>query len=162
AADPEATVLAPAAAGIDLAFTEACCDRGLLEVIDAVTVHPYRQEAPESVLSEYERLRDLLARHTPPGAPPVPILSGECGYSNWHYGGHAIAPEEQAQYLARQFLVNLLAGVRLSLWYDWKNDGADPRETEHNFGTVTEDLRPKPAYVAAATLTHALDGFALD
>jgi hypothetical protein len=159
AADPDAPILAPATAGIDTEFIEACCARGLLEVIDAVTVHPYRHAPPESVLTDYAGLRDLLARHTPPGAPPVPILSGEWGYSNWHYGGHPITPEEQSHYLARQFLVNLIASVPLSIWYDWKNDGPDPRETEQNFGTVTHDLRPKPAYVAAATLTHALDGF---
>jgi hypothetical protein len=56
-------------------------------------------------------------------------------------------------------LANLLAGVPLSIWYDWKDDGPDPAEREHNFGTVRQDLRPKPAYVAARTLTRELAGY---
>ncbi len=44
------------------------------------------------------------------------------------------------------------------MWYDWKNDGPDPKEREHNFGTVTLDLKAKPAYVAIQTLTRELSG----
>ena len=47
----------------------------------------------------------------------------------------------------------------LSIWYDWKNDGPDPKENEHNFGTVGLDLSPKPAYRAVSVMTHELDGF---
>ena len=56
-------------------------------------------------------------------------------------------------------MFNLFSGVPLSIWYDWKNDGPDASEREHNFGTVTQDLKPKPAYVAAQTLTRELAGF---
>jgi hypothetical protein len=49
--------------------------------------------------------------------------------------------------------------VPVSIWYDWKDDGTDPAEREHNFGTVTHDLEPKPAYVALRTLTRELAGF---
>jgi polysaccharide biosynthesis protein PslG len=49
--------------------------------------------------------------------------------------------------------------VPLSIWYDWKNDGPDPNENEHNFGTVYQDLSPKPAYVAIQTLTRELSGY---
>ncbi|RME89988.1 MAG: hypothetical protein D6766_13885, partial [Verrucomicrobia bacterium] len=57
-----------------------------------------------------------------------------------------------------QQLANLLAGVRVSVWYDWQNDGPDPAEREHNFGLVNTDLSPKPAYRAIRTLTGALRG----
>jgi hypothetical protein len=56
-------------------------------------------------------------------------------------------------------LSNLLNHVPLSIWYDWKNDGTDAQENEHNFGTVGSDLEPKPAYIAARTLTHELAGY---
>jgi hypothetical protein len=59
----------------------------------------------------------------------------------------------------RQQLSNLLNGVPLSIWYDWKNDGDDPKENEHNFGTMTPDLRPKPAYNALKVMTHELAGY---
>jgi hypothetical protein len=56
-------------------------------------------------------------------------------------------------------LSNLASGVPLSIWYDWKNDGPDRGYGEHNFGTVTADLQPKPAYHAVQTLTRELAGF---
>src|SRR6266568_4776243 len=67
--------------------------------------------------------------------------------------------ETQAAFAARQQLANLLQGIPLSIWYDWKNDGSDPNENEHNFGTVLPDLTPKPAYTAIKTLTRELSGY---
>ena len=86
----------------------------------------------------------------------MPILSGEWGYSTCNRG---VALEKQAAFAARQQLANLLSGVPLSIWYDWKNDGNDPNENEHNFGTVLPDLQPKPAYRAVQTLTRQLAGY---
>ena len=48
--------------------------------------------------------------------------------------------------------------VSFSIWYDWRNDGSDPQNMEHNFGTVTFDRQPKPAYRAMQKLTEALGG----
>ena len=55
-----------------------------------------------------------------------------------------------------------LNNVPLSIWYDWKNDGQDTNENEHNFGTVTYDLQPKPAYVALRNMVRELDGYKLE
>jgi hypothetical protein len=85
----------------------------------------------------------------------LPILSGEWGYSTWKRG---VSLETQAAFAARQQLSNLLNGVPLSIWYDWKNDGPDANENEHNFGTVLPDLTLKPAYLAIQTLTRQLSG----
>ncbi len=86
----------------------------------------------------------------------IPILSGEWGYSSNRRG---VSLETQAQYAVRQQLSNLLNGVPLSIWYDWKNDGADPDDNESNFGVTWPDLRPKPAYNALRQMTRELDGF---
>ena len=72
--------------------------------------------------------------------------------------------------LARQWLVNLSADIPLSIWYDWHDDGQNPAEPEHHFGTVEHEYRadripvyqPKPAYRAAQTLTRTLFGYQLD
>jgi hypothetical protein len=63
--------------------------------------------------------------------------------------------------------MNLANGVPLSIWYDWHDDGLDPKEPEHHFGTVRHDYspgktpvyEPKPAYLAAQTLTRLLQGY---
>jgi hypothetical protein len=85
----------------------------------------------------------------------LPILSGEWGYSA-AWGSYDRA--RQGLYLPRELLTNISAGVPVSIWYDWHDDGSDPKEAEHNFGTVTRDRKPKPAYLAMQKLVKALKG----
>ena len=156
AADPQATIIAPGSSEFPWAFFETLFASGILRDLDAVSVHPYRGGPPETAAADYLKLRALIARHAPPGKQNLPILSGEWGYSTQHKGTPLAT---QAAYLPRQQLANLLAGVPLSIWYDWKNDGSDTNYNEHNFGTVTTKLQPKPSYLAAQTLARELAGY---
>jgi hypothetical protein len=151
-AAPEEWYVGPATSGFDWTFLEGCFKAGLLEYWDAVSVHPYRGSNPETVTGDWARLKALAAKY---GRRHVPLLSGEWGYSEL-YGG--IDRNRQAQYAVRQYLTNLASGVGLSIWYDWKDDGLDPRESEHHFGTVYPDLKPKEAFAAVAGTTAALRG----
>lgn len=154
-ADPGAFVVAPATSGVALDYIEEFFRRDGLKHIDAVTVHPYRQDLPETAADELRALRALIERYRPSGKR-IDILSGEWGYSSI-WGGFDEA--KQGRFLARQWLSNLANGVRLSIWYDWHDDGPDPKEPEHHFGTVKLGFEPKPAYVAARTLTSTLNGY---
>jgi len=162
AAAPGEFYIGPATSQIDLLFLEECFRGGLLEYWDAVTVHPYRQTGPETAAAEYAQLRRLIAKYAPPGKH-IPILSAEWGYSvGW---GHYDA-DRQGRYLPRQWLVNLSNDVPLSIWYDWHDDGTNPKDPEHHFGTVAHPYfagrdpvyDPKPAYRAAQTLAKTLAG----
>jgi hypothetical protein len=157
AADPQACIVGPTTSGFDWSFLEAVFKSGLLEYLDGVSVHPYRGKPPETAAGDYERLRGLIARYAPTGKT-IPIVSGEWGYSTCTKG---VSPERQAEYIVRQQLSNLLNGVPLSIWYDWKNDGQNPAENEHNFGTVGYDLSPKPAYSAIQRMTGELSGYSI-
>ena len=159
-ADPGCKIVAPATSGIPFDFLEKFFQTGVLKWLDGVTVHPYRGKEPETATPEYAKLRELIDKYAPRDKKGLPILSGEWGYSLLHFRRDANPAEKQAQYLARQFLVNLMNDVRLSIWYDWHDDGPDPNEYEHNFGTVTHTYEPKPAYLAAKTLLHTLSGMA--
>ncbi len=156
-ADPKATMTAPATSGIPFEFLEEFFKSGVLAQLDAVSVHPYRNysKSPETAAADYQKLRALIDRYAPPGKK-LPILSGEWGYASHTKG---VSLETQAAFIVRQQLSNLLNGVPLSIWYDWKNDGPDANEREHNFGTVTLDLKPKPAYLAVQTMTRELTGY---
>jgi polysaccharide biosynthesis protein PslG len=157
-ANPSATIIGPATSGFPWEFLETFLQSGVLRYLDGVSVHPYREprRAPETAASDYQRLRTVITSHAPSEKRDVPILSGEWGYSSWQRG---VPQDTQAAFLVRQQLINLLNQVPLSIWYDWKNDGDDPKENEHNFGTVQSDLKPKPAYSAVKTLTHELLGY---
>ena len=161
AANPQATIFAPAASEFPWPFLESFFKAGALEYLDGVSVHPYRpaKQPPETVEKDYQKLGGLIARYTPPTRrEPVAIISGEWGYAT-HVKG--VSLETQACFIVRQQLANLMCGVPISIWYDWKNDGIDPNEKEHNFGTVSPNLTPKPAYFAIKTLTRELAGFAI-
>jgi polysaccharide biosynthesis protein PslG len=163
AAEPRETYIGPATSTIDLPFLEKCFQAGLLEFWSAVSVHPYRQEGPETAAADYARLRQLIDRYAPKGKK-IPIISGEWGYSSaWNRHDES----RQGKMLPRQWLVNLAQGVPLSIWYDWHDDGNDAKEPEHHFGTVGFEYeatrqpvyKPKPAYAAARTFTAELRGF---
>jgi hypothetical protein len=157
---PDETLIGPATSGVDLPFLEDCFKVGCLNYWDAVTVHPYRQGPPEDAGPEYDKLRKLIAHYAPVGKR-IPIISGEWGYSV-AWGG--IDDDRQAKYAVREILSNEECGVPLSIWYDWHDDGTDPKNSEHNFGLVRNEYHPgrtpvydpKPSYIAVSTLTRLL------
>jgi hypothetical protein len=152
-ADPKATILVPASSGFPWDFFETLFASGILEDVDGVSVHPYRESHPETAAEDYGRLRALIARHT---RKHIPIVSGEWGYST---AEGRVSEAEQARYIVREYLANLACGVNLCIFYDWKDDGPDPEENEHRFGTVRQDLSPKPSFLAAKSLIRELDGY---
>ncbi len=152
-AAPGETFIGPATSTIDMPFIQRCLDAGLLQYWNAVSVHPYRQSEPESVVPEWIGLRAAINRA---GGAKIPMISGEWGYSELYENQDKV---RQARYLLRQYLVNLSCGVPISIYYDWKDDGVDPKEPEHHFGTVYSNRATKPAYEAAQILVRDLAGF---
>jgi hypothetical protein len=155
-ADPDAVILAPGSSEFPWRFLETVFAAGLLEHIDALSVHPYREQPPETAGHDYGRLRALLARYGSPARRLLPIVSSEWGYST---AEGAVSEARQADYLSRQWLANLAAGVNVSIFYDWRDDGNDARDREHRFGTVRRNLEPKPSFLAAQNLIRSLQGY---
>ena len=166
---------------------------GLLRYFDGVSVHPYRSNAPETLLDDYAKLAELVDRHkSDSNACPVALLNTELGYStcsppspNCTDAGALgnLSAMDQASYLARVSLVDNLAGVNVSIWYEWVmgfefppadpyiecyprggSDRPDPTQAEENFGVVqcgrdSHGARPqRPAFQAAATLQRVFKG----
>lgn len=157
-AEPRATLIGPALSGFQPPYMEVFLKSGVLQYLDAVSVHPYRsaKQWPETAEGGYQNLRKEIEQYAPANKKDLPIICGEWGYST-KIGD--VSPETQAAYLVRQQLFNLLNGIPLSIWYDWKNDGTNPHEVEDNFGTVTDKLESKPAYEALKQMTHELAGY---
>jgi len=180
---PAEKLVGPATSGIDFEFLETCFKAGLLDYWWAVSVHPYRRSDPESVAGDYRRLQELISKYAPrssstgrdrPGTiagkgaatqprKQIAILSSEWGYSSAWNG---LGDERQGQLLARSWLTNAANKIGLSIWYDWHDDGLDPKEPEHHFGTVHHSYHQgsasvfdtKPAYAAVKTLTKVFNG----
>jgi hypothetical protein len=172
AAAPNEELIGPAT-GLDWPFLEACFKAGLLDYWTAVSVHPYRDTDPEEAANDYCRLRKMIERYrTPRGygtargseRVDIPIISSEWGYSSAWRG---TSEQKHGALLAREMLTNLANDIPISIWYDWRDDGVDPNETEHHFGLVRNAYQngrdpvfePKSAYLAAKTLSGFLDGY---
>ncbi|MGL1888594.1 MAG: glycoside hydrolase family 5 protein [Reichenbachiella sp.] len=157
AVDPSAILMASATSHIDLGWIEETFKRGLLNHIDAVSVHPYRHQDPETVIGDYYNLFNLINGYT--GGQGKPVVSSEWGYSNINWDDAHLDDWEQARRLVRELLTNISMGIHISIWYDWMNDGTDPNNREHNFGIVENDRVPKLAYYAYKTLNETLYGY---
>jgi polysaccharide biosynthesis protein PslG len=158
AAAPDEWFVGPGVSGMDFGFMERCFKAGLLRYWDAVSFHPYRNSPPETAAADFLRVRELIERYRPPDRS-IPMISSEWGYSEKYPG---LDLEKQSRYIVRQALSNVAAGLRISIWYDWHDDGVDPAEAEHHFGTVYNDYKPKPTYKAISTLTRLLVGSRYD
>nr|WP_318539440.1 cellulase family glycosylhydrolase [Terribacillus saccharophilus] len=167
--DPSGVVVAPALAGLNdtsLGWLNQTFEYGLLDYIDAISVHPYMNTNPEKVIDFYGYLRDILKKYD---KEELPIISGEWGYStalnpNGEHRNHIASSElEQAQYLSRMIMINDLMNIKVSIVYDWKDDGEELTTVEHNFGIMHYDqTKPKLSGIALNVLTNTLGNYKLD
>lgn len=152
--DRNAYIIALALAKFDYVYLNSLGRLGLFNYINAISVHPYREENPETVIEDYKKMRVLIRGYN--HNRNMGIISGEWGYSTSWAGMNDI---KQAQYCIREYLINIMSGVNISIWYDWKNDGTNKNDSQHNFGTVNNNLTPKPTYYAIKTMNTTIDGY---
>ncbi|MEN6356286.1 MAG: cellulase family glycosylhydrolase [Armatimonadota bacterium] len=154
-ADPNALVAGPALNRWDYGYLAKAIKSGLLNYIDILSLHPYDPAMPEDAIVFYSKVRSIIRKYDPQKIG-IPIISGEWGYNTSKWG---ISLDKQAEYLSRMFLTNIMCGCRLNIWYDWRNDGTEYTNGEHNYGVVYNDFKEKPAYVAMKTLSTQLKGY---
>jgi len=151
--DRNAFIVAPAI-GVDYSYLDYLGKNNLFKYINAISVHPYRLNNPETVIGDYNRINNLIDKYS--HKESIKLFCGEWGYSTaWK----DMDETKQAQYCVREYLTNLMCGINLTIWYDWRNDGTDSKNTEHNFGCVYNNLKPKMTYYAIRTLTSVLKNY---
>ncbi len=158
AADPNAVIVAPGVAYIANTFdyTKECARQGLFNYIDGLSVHPYKNDAPENGHIQYlfSALRDVLNQY---GKGNLPIVAGEWGFSEtWT---NIKNEQTQAEYLARQLVIQDEKNIPVSIIYEFRDSGTDPSNVEHNFGILRNDYSKKPAYDAVTTYRRELKGW---
>ena len=154
---PRALIIGPALACGNkraLNFLEESFRQGLLSFVDGVSLHPYRNLAPETVVEYYTEVKGLIKKYAPSNKPDIPIICSEWGYSTTN-----VSAEQQANYAVRSYLVNLSCRILVNIWYDWRDSGDNRNKREHNFGLLKHDYTRKPAYKSIRTLTRALEGY---
>jgi len=163
--DPAATVLAGAVTsqGIESGFALRLLENGLMQSVDGLSLHPYvhcrgwRRNTPEAWIDWMAEVDKELTRAA---GRPVPLYLTEMAWPS-HQGACGIDENLQAAYLARAFfLARTLPNIKGMWWYDFRNDGTDKTEREHNFGLVRQDFTPKPAYPVLAAISEIVSQYA--
>lgn len=159
--DPTAHVLGCSTAGIDQGFIQKTMELGA--PFDILTIHPYRRQLDDNgFLADLQKAAELTKK--PDGAFREVWIT-EMGWTtcvphnSLRSDFLATTQRRQAELIARAYLDAIASGVAPNIsWYDFRNDGTDPFNFEHNMGIVTCDFQPKPAYRAYAVMTQLLKG----
>ncbi len=143
---PSAEIWGPALGGAEKVpasrsrFLKAVLDSDLPACLSAISVHPYAFWGPLDESTRYwTGLRELRA------TTPRPFVASETGISN--YGGW-INANTQASYLVRLYIYNHMAGIPVTVWYSWQDNGANRARPDDNFGLLDHRGRGKPALLA--------------
>ncbi|OHB41604.1 MAG: hypothetical protein A2Y13_03930 [Planctomycetes bacterium GWC2_45_44] len=159
-ADPNCNIIAPNIGGLDMEFLESCLKQGLLNQIDAVSVHGYC-EIPEQNFVRYLQLKSLVSSYSVKLDKPMLIVTSELGFPQLHdtpVGGIMRTEDKQAALIIRSILVDLVAGMPMHIIYTNLEYENPQKSSEASFGVITHEHKPKAAYHAIRTLTEQLAG----
>jgi hypothetical protein len=129
-------------------------ERVLREASADFDIHAVHQHGPfaefkPAVEGELRRLRAAMST-------PRPLYFNETAMCA--YGGDAAAQRMQAAELVKKMAWVKTGDAIGYTWYDLRNDGANPREPEHQYGLLTWDFSPNPAFCAYAEVVRRLRG----
>ncbi|HEX2999597.1 MAG TPA: hypothetical protein VHR86_05105, partial [Armatimonadota bacterium] len=145
-------------------------EAGLLDYVDGVSFHPYRQgyspknmpehpstfegrpgEGYRTYLEQLAVLRERVRNY--------PLVINEVGWSTTPKG--PISELTQAKFALRQQIMDFAAGIRPAVYFMLRERHVDrpfpAGHLENHFGIVRDDNTPKPAYRALQTLYALLD-----
>lgn len=160
AVDPNVTVIAGASTSgaVKKGWLEEVVKLGALNYCDAISIHsynysePFPQRGPEACSAWMADVQEMLRRYH--DGKDVPFYVTEMGWPT-HVTKGGTDPELSASYLARLYLLARTSASFAGLWwYDFQDDGWNPKYNEDNFGLVRPDLTPKAAYYVMADISQ--------
>lgn len=153
-ADPSTTVLAGSTAGADITFLRRFY-RHARGQFDGISIHPYSGYlAPDNPYTGLRRqISDTRRLMVQKGDARKGLWLTEFGWSTcaWAPGRRrdCVNRGVQAHYVVRALsIIKSFSYVRAATYYLLRDNGTDPRDLLDNFGLLTLDYRPKPAYAA--------------
>lgn len=84
-------------------------------------------------------LRDKLAQY---GMVNKPMICTETGWFSGNHPNIPSTPEEQSKYVVKLFTQSIASGLQYSIWFSL----IDPGPFYGDFGLLTQNLQPKPAF----------------
>lgn len=155
-----------------LVFLREWYKTGACSNLDGISLHPYRQVAPEYATLDYPSFKNDISNNAYNNTGKYPaIVCSEWGYSaGWvGIGGSTYAEREvwKSKNIPRLLLTNIMNNIPLTILYDWMNDGSSQTNPEHQFGLVlpydqssaNPNITVLNSYNALKTLSTQLSGY---
>ncbi|MEG2583455.1 MAG: cellulase family glycosylhydrolase, partial [Oscillospiraceae bacterium] len=129
---------------------------GMYDYVEGVSYHPYvwPQTADDG------KLEKLMDSHTA-------IVNENGGFKNigisetgWptHVGKDGSGEQKQAVQIVKELVISDEKAIDYNTIYDFRNDGTDESNVEHNFGIIHKDFMPKLAYFAFKNFNDIMSG----
>jgi hypothetical protein len=132
AVDPDACLIGPAGSGIELEFQEELFDLGFLDYVDGLSVHPYRNSKPKSIIEDIEELQNAACAR----GKRLPVIISEWGYTEKQAGKLGLSQGDLYLAMIKAAKEAKVSGLVI---YDWRG-GAE--------WSLVDDLslEPTPGY----------------
>jgi polysaccharide biosynthesis protein PslG len=158
AGHPGVPVVAGALAAADRPFLEALYARGIQGHYDAISIHPYNEwrHPADRWLARWRQYTFLpgiewVRQAQLAAGDASPLWLTEFGWSTCSGHRWCVTPEQQAEYSARALrLLEGIGYVQAATLYQLRDNGRDAADLESNWGLVTRDYVPKPAFAAVS------------
>lgn len=127
--------------------------------LDVSSFHPYIYWGKNRVDTIYQsKLDEFMNKTLLYGGFKENIISevGWPSFNTEHRNGCTV--ETQALETVKQYVFAEANGINRIMAYNFVNSGYNYNEPEHNFGIVTRDGLPKPAYLSNAVLRNMIAG----
>jgi hypothetical protein len=151
---PNEYIMAPGISAFDFPYVETMFSLGALSGLDAFSMHPYRPDPPENTLTDFGKLYQLINRFKDRGQK-LDVIVSEWGYSGRTTDGLL----DQFRFAPRLYLNPLMAGVPLSVYYDWSDSSLDINARDSTFGLNDYYLNERPTLRQFKFLNQQLGGY---
>ena len=156
AADPDVFVMAGSVSCFwkpSFEWTEECFKNGVGNCgLKAWSMHPYGLKSPEMFTEGYDISKAILKKYN---ALDLILINSERGFATkkkkegWSGGNEKDAKAYQAWHVVRQFMIDQMNGISLTIWYEW---GAK------DFGLGLPG-KENPSWYAYETMNKELAGY---
>ncbi len=157
--DPSAVVISNSVCTGD-AYLKSLLELDMLKFCDVVGLHTYNYShvgtdgAPEKWYERMQGVDKMLREFS--GGKEVPLFITEMGWPT-HVDNSGSSQTRSADFLARLYiLAKTMPFIKGIWWYDFQDDGWNPKDNESNFGTVRGDLTPKKSYYVLKDLAPVI------
>lgn len=131
--------------GLDKDFVAQCIEISGRVCFDTLNLHGY---------ATWENMRnqiDTVKKHK----DSFEVWLGEVGMHSTVNGN---TPKDKAGFLVSKLAESIFHGIDRFIWYNFRNDGCNEHDVEHNYGLITHDGYACPALMTYATCSSLLGG----